>query len=75
MEKLQTTCPHCLSDKVRLTDSQPIFIPNMSYYHNQNLTQDHLNEIYQWDEEITAKAICDNCGTSISVEGKIHWNV
>lgn len=75
MDKFQTTCPHCCSDKVRLTNIEPLFVPNMAYYRSQKLTETEQKELYQWDEEIYAKAFCDNCQTPITVEGKIHWNV
>jgi hypothetical protein len=68
MSKLQTICPHCGSDHVRLINTDPIFIPNPEVTSNEK-------ELYQWDEEIYAKAICDNCGTTLSFQGTINWNV
>lgn len=74
MSTLQTICPHCGSDHVRLSSCQPIFIPEISRYDLESNDEVQLKELYQWDEEIYAKAICDNCGTTLSFQGTIDWN-
>ena len=69
MSKMQTTCKHCGSDKVRLLNNDPIYIPKSPH---QVQTP---KELYQWDEEIYATAICDNCGKTMQVTGTIIWDV
>jgi len=69
MSKLQTTCKKCGSNHVRLIDNEPLFIPNP---HNGKFTE---VELYQWDEEIYATILCDDCGETNKVLGQIKWLV
>lgn len=73
--KLQTTCTKCGSDHVRLNDFQSLYLPTPREEEIENASEEYLKEIYQWDEEIYASTICDNCGTTSEVQGTIKWNV
>ena len=75
MEKLQTNCKKCGSDKVRLIDHEQLFIPYIDRYNTSSLSEHEVKELYQWDEQIFGTAQCDNCGNKWTVEGTINWNV
>ena len=64
----QTKCKKCGSDKVRLSEHLPLYIPDTDRVTNEK-------ELYQWDEEIYAQATCDNCKFTYPVQGDIKWKV
>lgn len=55
-------CPKCGQHTVRITDSYPI--SNQPY-----------EDKYMLDSVITAVGKCDTCGSELTIEGAITWEV
>lgn len=59
-------CPECGAIAMHLTDMSPLDIPDKYVSFEMGIN---------FDDEIYAESICDNCGNKENIKGKITWQI